>query len=95
MIERHVTFHVHPGKESGFHSFFRDEYLPAMSRTPGFVSASLLQDQELESDLEMVLRFESLAAAAEWRQSDAHQTLKPRLKSHYEGSELTVYDVLE
>jgi heme-degrading monooxygenase HmoA len=95
MIERHVTFHVHPGKEGSFRSFFREVYAPAMARTPGFVSANLLQDQEESSDLKMVLRFESIDAAAAWRSSPAHEELKPRLKAHYEGSDVLVYDMVE
>lgn len=42
----------------------------------------------------MVLRFESLQAAAAWRESEAHPALKPQLKSMYTESELNVYDVL-
>lgn len=95
MIERHVTFHVHPGKEQAFHAFFKEAYEPAMSETPGFISASLLQEHEQSSNIKMVLRFESLEAAAAWRASEKHEELKPSLKSHYEGSELLVYDVLE
>lgn len=94
MIERHVTFHVFPDKEEEFGAFFKDEYAPAMAETEGFVSANLLQDQEISGDMKMILRFDSLESAAAWRASQAHENLKPRLKSLYDGSELTVYNVI-
>ena len=92
-IERHVTFHVLPGKEAEFETFFQEQYRPAMAKTQGFVKAELLQDTENQSDLKMVLRFDSSESAAAWRASDAHQALKPDLKSLYDGSELKVYQV--
>jgi heme-degrading monooxygenase HmoA len=94
MIERHVTFHVLPDKEAEFEVFFKEDYAPAMAETEGFVSANLLQDQEISGDMKMVLVFETLESAAAWRASQAHENLKPRLKSLYDGSELTVYDVV-
>ena len=94
MIERHVTFHVLPDREEEFGAFFKEEYAPALAETEGFVSANLLQDHEISGDIKMVLRFESLESAAAWRASQAHENLKPRLKSLYDRSELTVYDVV-
>jgi heme-degrading monooxygenase HmoA len=93
-IERHVTFHVLPGKEAEFERFFKDEYRPAMSQTGGFIKAELLKDTESPHDMQMVLRFESIEAAADWRASDIHTALKPHLKSLYDGSELKVYEFL-
>ena len=92
-IERHVTFHVLPGKEAEFETFFQEQYHPAMAKTKGFIKAELLRDAENQSDLKMVLRFDSSASAADWRGSEAHQALKPHLKSLYNSSELKVYQV--
>ena len=93
-IERHVTFHVLPSKVEEFESFFESEYRPAMATMDGFIKASLLKDTENPQDLQMVLRFESVDAAASWRGSDTHAALKPRLKSMYNGSDLKVYEVI-
>lgn len=90
MIERHVTFHVLPTKTQEFARFFEEEYRPAMAKTPGFVRAELFKDMSEERDYVMVLRFESLEAAAAWRASEMHEALKPHLKSLYDGSELLV-----
>lgn len=94
MIERHVTFHVLPGKEEAFARFFDQEYRPAMEKIEGFVQAGLLKAAEVDSDFMMTLRFESLEAAAAWRASAVHQALKPHLKALYEGSELQVLEVV-
>lgn len=93
-IERHVTFHVLPGKESEFEEFFTRDYQPAMALMPGFIKAELLQDNDKANDLQMVLCFESEEAAAGWRASEQHAALKPKLKSLYDGSELKVYQIL-
>jgi hypothetical protein len=42
----------------------------------------------------MVIRFESMETAADWRNFDAHQALKPKIKALYDGSTLKVYDVI-
>lgn len=65
-----------------------------MEKTKGFIKAELLKDTENPQDLQMVLRFESNDAAADWRASESHAALKPRLKSLYSSSELKVYEVL-
>jgi heme-degrading monooxygenase HmoA len=93
-IERHVTFHVLPDKTETFEQFFQSEYRPAMAQTAGFIKAGLLKDTENPQDLTMVLRFDSLESAAAWRASKRHASLKPALKSLYEGSELKVFEVL-
>jgi heme-degrading monooxygenase HmoA len=94
MIERRVTFEVHPGKEKDFETLFAEGYAPAMSRQPGFVSVTLLCDQEKPSVYQMAIRFDSLETAALWRASAAHQELAPRIKALYGASSLQVYEVV-
>ncbi len=94
MIERRVAFDVVPGKEQEFEEFFVREYRPAMARMPGFVRVELVREKESPSTYCMLIRFESEESAAAWRESEAHQLLKPRLASLHQGSRLTVYDVI-
>lgn len=94
MIERHVTFNVLPGKGQAFERLFVEEYKPAMSSMPGFVRVELLREQEDPTQYQMVIRFESLETAANWRNSDQHQALKPKVKALYDGSSLKVYEVV-
>jgi hypothetical protein len=42
----------------------------------------------------MVIRFETMETAADWRNADTHQALKPKIKALYDGSKLIVYDVM-
>jgi heme-degrading monooxygenase HmoA len=93
-IERHVTFHILPDDVEDFEIFFEQEYRPAMEKTSGFVKAELLKDLENPHDLKMVLRFKTSDTAADWRASEAHTALKPRLKSMYSSSDLKVYEVI-
>jgi heme-degrading monooxygenase HmoA len=94
MIERHVTFNVLAGRTTDFEKLFVSEYRPAMAGMPGFIKVELLREQEDPSKYQMVIRFESMEAAAAWRTSDAHVALKPRIGAMYEGSSLKVYDVV-
>ena len=94
MIERHVTFMVHPGKERVFESLFKQEYGVAMSRQPGFVSVTLLKEHEKEAIYQMVIRFQSLETAAAWRDSADHKALSPKIKALYKESTVQVYEVI-
>ena len=94
MIERHVSFHLHPGKADEFASFFRSDYGPAMARQPGFLGSELLQPLEGADTLVLVLRFEDAQAAQAWRESDDHKALSPRLKSLYQRSEVLVHQIV-
>jgi len=94
MIERHVTFDVFPDKSREFEELFELEYRPAMKLMPGFVKVELLQNQEEPHKYQMTIRFNSLEEAAAWRSSDAHQALKPKLKSLYSSNLLQVFDVI-
>lgn len=93
MIERHVTFHLRPGKADEFASFFGSAYAPAMARQDGFYGAALLRPDDPEA-LVMVLRFASTEAAQAWRESAAHKELSPALKALYQSSEVRVHEVL-
>ena len=94
MIERHVTFNVFPEKKEQFEKMFLEYYRPAMAVMPGFVKVDLLCQSDQKSQYQMVIRFESLEAAADWRNSEAHQSLQPELKTLYSDSKLEVYDLI-
>ena len=94
MIERHVTFHVIPGKEKDFETLFKDAYGIAMSKQPGFVSVTLLKEHEKEAVYQMVIRFQSLETGAAWRDSEDHKTLSPKIKALYKESTVQVYELV-
>jgi antibiotic biosynthesis monooxygenase (ABM) superfamily enzyme len=94
MIERHVTFNVIPGKEKDFEKLFKEEYSIAMSKQPGFVSVTLLKEHEKDVVYQMVIRFQSLATAAAWRDSSDHKALSPKIKALYRESTVQVYEVI-
>lgn len=94
MIERHVTFHIIPGKEKDFETLFKEEYSVAMSRQQGFVSVVLLKEHEKEAIYQMAIRFQSLETAAAWRDSADHKALSPKIKALYRESGVQVYEVI-
>jgi heme-degrading monooxygenase HmoA len=94
MIERHVTFNVHPDRVEDFERFFAGEYAPAMSRSDGFVGVGLLREMERPSRYQMVLRFRDVDAATGWRTSAEHQALQPALVALHSGMEIIAYEVI-
>lgn len=94
MIERHITFHVHPDQTGAFERFFADEYRPAMARSPGFVKAELLREAEDATQYQMVLRFADAESAVGWRTSEVHEGLQPALKALHAASEARGYEVV-
>jgi len=94
VIERHITFNVHPDRTGAFEQFFAGQYRPAMTTAPGFVKAEILRELEIPTRYQMVLRFEDTAGAAGWRTSEIHQALQPALLALYSDNEIVGYEVI-
>jgi len=94
LIERHITFNVHPDKTAAFEQFMADEYRPAMATSPGFVKVELLRETECPTRYQMVFRFEDADSAAGWRTSELHQALQPALKVLHADMEIQGYEVI-
>lgn len=94
MIERHITFNVHPDKTHEFERFIADEYGPTMAKSPGFVKIDLLREAESPTRYQMVFRFEDADSAAGWRTSEVHQALQPALTALFDGNEIQGYEVI-
>lgn len=96
MIERHVTFVVHFGREAAFEALYLTKYSVAMARQPGFVSVGLLREhaEGIGPRYQMVIRFASAESAAAWHDSADHHALSPEIKQLYSASSVVVYDVI-
>jgi antibiotic biosynthesis monooxygenase (ABM) superfamily enzyme len=94
VIERHITFNVHPDRTGEFERFFADDYRPAMAKSPGFVKVELLRETGSLTRYQMVLRFVDPDSAAGWRTSEVHQALQPALKELHSDGEVQGYDVI-
>jgi antibiotic biosynthesis monooxygenase (ABM) superfamily enzyme len=94
VIERHITFNVHPEATGQFEQFFADEYGPTMAKAPGFVKVELLREAESLTRYQMVLRFQDADSAAGWRTSEVHQALQPALKALCVDSAVQGYMVI-
>ncbi len=94
MIERHITFTVHPERTSDFERFFAEQYRPAMAESPGFVRVELLREADQATHYQMVLRFDDADSSLGWRTSPVHQGLQPALAALVADSEVQGYDVI-
>ena len=95
MIERHITFNVHPDKTGEFEQFFADQYRPAMTTSPGFVKVELLREAGSETRYQMVLRFEDADSAAGWRTSDVDRVICHQVGSGHRREVLSALGVDE
>jgi heme-degrading monooxygenase HmoA len=93
MIERHLTFQVHPERSADFERFFRDIYAPRVAASPGFVAVGLLREVD-SPRYQMTMRWRDGEAAVTWRTSEVHRALQPELDDLHAGMEVVAYEVL-
>jgi heme-degrading monooxygenase HmoA len=91
VIERHITFSVHPDMTAEFERFFADEYRPPVLDMPGLVECSLLREAEHADRYQMIFRWEEAEQAVAWRVSEVHQALQPALTALHAGMEIVAY----
>lgn len=94
MIERHITFTVHPDRTAAFEQFIADEYGPAMAQSPGFVRIELLREADSATRYQLSFRFRDGESAAGWRTSVVHVSLQPALKALHSDMEIQGYEVV-
>lgn len=94
MIERHITFNVHPDRTADFERFIADDYGPTMAKAPGFVKVELLREADSRTRYQMVFRFRDAQSAVGWRTSAVHQALQPALLALYSDNEIQGYEVI-
>ena len=95
MVERHLTFNVHPGRTEDFERFFAATYGPRMAEAAGFVRVELLRELDAPTRYQMVLRWADPESAAGWRTSEVHAALLPGLSELHSGMEVAAYEVVE
>ena len=94
MIERHITFSVHPDRTADFERFFSEEYRPAMAKSAGFVRAELLREADDAAHYQLSFRFADIEASVGWRTSAVHQALQPALNALIADSAVQGYEVV-
>ena len=91
MIERHITFDVHPDMTAEFERFFSDEYRPPVLVMPGLIECTLLRQADSPTRYQMVFRWQEAEQAVAWRVSEVHQALQPALSALHAGMEIVAY----
>jgi antibiotic biosynthesis monooxygenase (ABM) superfamily enzyme len=94
VIERHITFNVHPDKTGDFERFITGEYGQAMAGTPGFIRIELLREADSATSYQLTFRFTDGDSAAGWRTSEIHQALQPALMALHGGMQVQGYEVI-
>jgi antibiotic biosynthesis monooxygenase (ABM) superfamily enzyme len=94
VIERHITFTVHPDRTAAFEQFIADQYGPAMAQAPGFVRIELLREADSATRYQLSFRFVDGSSAAGWRTSAVHVSLQPALEALHSGMEIQGYEVV-
>ena len=95
MIERHITFDVHPDRTAEFERFFAEEYRPPVTSVPGFVSLELLREIEHPERYQMVFRWAHQEGAVAWRTSDVHVALQPALNALVASMDIVAYTTVD
>lgn len=91
MIERHITFDVHPDRTVDFERFFAESYRPPVLEMPGLIECALLREAESPTRYQMVFRWETADNAVAWRESEVHQALQPALGELHGGMHIVAY----
>ena len=94
MIERHITFSIHPDRTADFERFFAEQYRPPVLEMPGLIECSLLREADEPTRYQMVFRWEEPEQAVAWRVSEVHQELQPGLNELHSGMEIVAYERL-
>ncbi len=79
-IELHIYLTTRPGQEKELERLYRDEFYPAVSRQPGFISSELMHKPHSH---EYILRhtFHSEELRMKWVATPEHQKAWPHLTS--------------
>jgi heme-degrading monooxygenase HmoA len=95
MIERHISFTVHPDMTANFERFFAEEYRPPVTQVPGFIECTLLREIDRADRYQMVFRWENGDAAVAWRTSAVHVALQPALSALTASMEIVAYTTVD
>ena len=95
MIERHITFDVHPDRTADFERFFDESYRAPVLEMPGLIECSLLREMEQPTRYQMIFRWEQPDQAVAWRVSEVHQGLQPELNELHAGMQIVAYERLD
>lgn len=102
-IQLHVDLQVDLSRTAEIAAVFRDTFVPAIRRQPGFLGVELLKFREARSGSEpgdfthrLLIRFETEEQRRQWVASEDHQQAWPAIKAVLTGAQYQVnlYDVV-
>lgn len=82
MFVLHVELKVKPGLQLALEKAYREVFLPAISRQPGFQAARLLRPVEDGAPgYRLSLAFKQQSLQQQWVATDVHQQVWPQIES--------------
>ncbi len=82
MFVLHVELKVKPGLQQALEKTYREVFLPAISRQPGFQAAHLLRPvEDGASGYRLSLAFKQQSLQQQWVATDVHQQVWPQIES--------------
>ena len=94
MIQLEVKLELKTGKEKEFLDIFKTQFVPAISRQPGFIRASLLKQSENKSQYQIEIVFESEEKRLTWVNTEEHEKVWPKLANFISKYSTTGFDFL-
>ena len=83
MFVVNVDSRVKDGEATALEQTFVNEFYPAISRQPGFVSAELMRPLEAGANYLLSLCFDQQALQQTWVATDLHQEVWGKMESHF------------
>ena len=91
MIERHITFSVHPDQTAEFERFFAESTGRRSSPCPASSSARSCARPSTPTATRWSSAGRRPSSAVAWRMSEVHQALQPALNALHSGMEIVAY----
>lgn len=94
MIELRIYLEPHAGKEQELEQIFRSQFVPAISKRPGFVRVALLKKRDAVREYELCLSFESEDLRLQWVACAEHQAVWPKVQGVCQRASWAGFDVI-
>ena len=94
MIQLEVKLELKAEKEKEFLDIFKTQFAPAMSRQPGFIRVSLLEQSKNKSQRQIEIVFESEEKRLAWVNTEEHEKMWPKLATFVSKSSVIGFNFL-
>jgi heme-degrading monooxygenase HmoA len=95
MFILHVDLKVKPGRADALKATYRDVFIPAITKQPGFAETKLLQARSDEARTHrLIIAFEKEELQKKWLATDLHQKVWPEMETNIAQYSVDLFDSL-